>query len=421
MLSRFSQQLQQLISPSQKLLIALSGGVDSVVLLDLLCKTHHKSKLRAIYVHHGLSKNADDWADFCQQLCDQYGIELVIKKVTVNSQKNIENSARTARYQVIRETILSDEMLVTAHHLDDQTETFFLALKRGSGLNGLSAMQQISHSHGFALLRPLLAFSKQNITAYAEQNQLKWIEDESNQNTHFDRNFLRQEVLPLLNQRWQHFAKMVSRSAKHCENQQLLLEELLNDELYKWADFAKKSLNITAFSQFSILKQQQLLRLWLEKCGVVTPTMVQLDQLFNFIDVKNDKNPQLKLGEHIIRRYQSQLFVTTELVEILPFSAEIKLNQSIILPNNLAEITHLGEQFFCKFLQKNDRFDLPNELKNQPLTIKLGCTGKVKVYGKSQREEMKKIWQKHQIPTWLRTQTPLVFFEDQLVMVLNGH
>ncbi len=310
MLSKFQQQLQQLTLPSQKLLIALSGGVDSVVLLDLLCKTHHKSRLRAIYVHHGLSKNADDWADFCQQLCDQYGIELIIKKVTVNSQKNIENSARTARYQAIRETILSDEILVTAHHLDDQTETFFLA------------MQQISYSHGFTLLRPLLTFSKQNITAYAEQNQLKWIEDESNQNTHFDRNFLRQEILPLLNQRWQHFSKMVFRSAKHCENQQLLLAELLNDELYKWADFAKKSLNITAFPQFSILKQQQLLRLWLEKCSVAMPSMTQLEQLTNFIKIKSDKNPQLKLGEHIIRRYQSQLFVTTKLVETPPFFAE---------------------------------------------------------------------------------------------------
>ncbi len=418
MISQFKQQLQQLISSSQKLLVALSGGVDSVVLLDLLCKIHHKSTLRAIYIHHGLSKNADDWADFCQQLCDQYGIELIIKKVTVNAQKNIENSARTARYQATRETILSDEMLVTAHHLDDQTETFFLALKRGSGLNGLSAMQQISHSHGFALLRPLLAFSKQNITAYAKQNQLKWIEDESNQNTHFDRNFLRQDILPLLNQRWQHFAKMVARSAKHCENQQLLLAELLNDELYKWADFAKKSLNITVFSQFSPLKQQQLLRLWLEKCGGVTPTMAQLDQLLNFIDVKNDKNPQLKLGEHIIRRYQSQLFITAEFIEIPPFSAEIKPEQKIILPNNLAEITHLGEQLFCKFSQKSNRFDLPKDLKNQPLTIKLGCTGKVKVYGKSQREEMKKIWQQHQIPTWLRSQTPVVFWQEQLVMVL---
>ncbi|MDG6882039.1 tRNA(Ile)-lysidine synthase [Phocoenobacter uteri] len=419
MLSQFQQQLQQLITPSQKLLVALSGGVDSVVLLDLLCKTYNKSTLRAIYVHHGLSKNADSWADFCQQLCDQYGIELVIKKVTVDGIKNIENSARTARYQAIRETILSDEMLVTAHHLDDQTETFFLALKRGSGLNGLSAMQQISHSHGFALLRPLLAFSKQNITAYAKQNQLKWIEDESNQNTHFDRNFLRQEILPLLNQRWQHFAKMVSRSAKHCENQQLLLAELLNDELYKWGDFAKKSLNITAFSQFSILKQQQLLRLWLEKCGVVTPTMVQLDQLLNFVHAKNDKNPQLKLGKHIIRRYQSQLFITDELIEISPFSVEIKPAQRIILPNNLAEITHLGEQIFCKFSQKNDRFNLPEELKNQPLTIKLGCTGKVKIYGKSQREEMKKIWQHHQIPTWLRSQTPVVFWQEQLITLLN--
>ncbi|MDP8101896.1 tRNA lysidine(34) synthetase TilS [Phocoenobacter atlanticus] len=419
MVSQFQQKLQQLITPSQKLLVALSGGVDSVVLLDLLCKTQDKSTLRAIYIHHGLSKNADDWADFCQQLCDQYGIELVIKKVTVDATKNIENSARAARYQAIREIISSDEMLVTAHHLDDQTETFFLALKRGNGLKGLSAMQEVSYSHHFPLLRPLLAFSKQELTAYAKENRLKWIEDESNFNTDFDRNFLRQEVLPLLNQRWKQFPRMVSRSAKHCENQQLLLEELLNDELHKVANFAKKSLNVTAFSHFSILKQQQLLRLWLEKCDVIIPSVAQLAQLTNFIHISADKNPQLKLGKHIIRRYQSQLFITTELVNIPPFSEYLAPNKGIRLPHNLAEITHFGDHLFCKFSQRSDRYLLPQELANQTLEIKLGCVGKVKIRNKPQREEMKKIWQQHQIPTWLRSRTPVVFFEDQFLMVLQ--
>ncbi|MDP8078535.1 tRNA lysidine(34) synthetase TilS [Phocoenobacter skyensis] len=419
MLLQFQKKLHKLTTPSQKLLVALSGGVDSVVLLDLLCKTHCKTKLRAIYIHHGLSKNADDWADFCQQFCEQRHIECIIKRVIFDPTKNIENSARKARYQAFRETILSDEMLVTAHHLDDQAETFFLALKRGNGLKGLSAMQDISHSHGFTLLRPLLAFSKQELTAYAKENRLKWIEDESNFNTDFDRNFLRQEVLPLLNQRWKQFPRMVSRSAKHCENQQLLLEELLNDELYKIANFAKKSLNVTAFPQFSILKQQQLLRLWLEKCNVTMPSVVQLEQLMNFIDIPADKNPQLKLGKHIVRRYQSQLFITTELVDIPPFSEYLAPNKGIRLPHNLAEITHFGDHLFCKFSQRSDRYLLPQELANQTLEIRLGCVGKVKLHNKSQREEMKKIWQQNQIPTWLRSQTPVVFFEDQYVMVLK--
>lgn len=419
MLAQFKQQIQTQITPSQKLLIALSGGVDSVVLLNLLSKTHNKSHLRAIYIHHGLSQNADHWARFCQQICHAKNIPLIIKKVTIVATKNIESKARSARYQAIRETISQNEFLVTAHHLDDQAETFFLALKRGSGLNGLSAMQSLSHHHGFPILRPLLAFSKKDLTAYAIKHQLKWVEDESNRNTDFDRNFLRQEILPQLNQRWPHFSKMVNRSAKHCENLQLLLEELLNDELNKRADFALQSLEISGFKDFSKLKQQQLLRLWIEKSNVIMPSIAQLEQLIQFIDIPIDKNPQLKLGNKTIRRYQFSLFITDELSEIKPYSEKLSLNQTIILPENIAEISHLGDMIFCKFSQRSHRFSLPQPLINQPLEIKLNHGGKVKIYNKSHHEKMKKIWQQHQIPIWLRNHTPIVFFEDQFVMILK--
>lgn len=154
-------------------------------------------------------------------------------KVTVDSTNGVENGARKARYQAIQQHLKSNEILATAHHLDDQAETFLLALKRGSGIKGLSAMQAVNFLQNFTVFRPLLTFSKAELLAYAKAHQLQWIEDESNANNRYDRNFLRNKILPLLNQRWQQFSEMVARSAQHCAEQQELIQELLNDELTK--------------------------------------------------------------------------------------------------------------------------------------------------------------------------------------------
>lgn len=163
LLSNIEKQLKQ--TSAQGFLIALSGGLDSTVLLSLLAKLRQKQphlqtlSLRAIHIHHGLSQNADNWAQHCQDLCNQFQIPLIIERVQVDKTNGIEAGAREARYQAIKKYLQTQEMLVTAHHLNDQTETFFLALKRGSGLQGLGAMQQQSVLFGMPILRPLLGLS----------------------------------------------------------------------------------------------------------------------------------------------------------------------------------------------------------------------------------------------------------------------
>lgn len=402
-------------------MIGLSGGIDSVVLLYLFSQiqSQFNLNLRAIHIHHGLSPNADRWAAFCEAYCKRLDIPFILQKVQLLGSSNLEQQAREARYQAVAQIIQQDETFVTAHHLDDQAETFMLALKRGSGVKGLSAMQAVSSLQYFAIFRPLLAFSKQDLTAYAKKNNLEWIEDESNSNTDFDRNFLRQEIMPLLNQRWHHFSQMVTRSAEHCANQQLLVEELLNDELNLYSDFAKKSFDLTACKSDSKLKQQQLLRLWLEKCGVVMPSIVQLDELLKMMNAEKDKNPQLKLGKDIIRRYQSLLFVTREFSDTSDFSVSLSPNQEVTLPDDIGEIKRSDCEIFCKFSSGTERFQLPKELAKKELKLTLSASGKVAVYGKPQREEMKKIWQQHNVPIWERTRTPLIFNENEFVIMLK--
>ncbi|MDD0825022.1 tRNA lysidine(34) synthetase TilS [Mannheimia sp. AT1] len=412
----FQMQCKQLLPNTTDFLIGLSGGVDSVVLLHLFART--KQNIRAIYIHHGLSPNADSWADFCEQYCKRLNIPFILQKVVVDSREGIENGARTARYQAFRQHLQPNEVLATAHHLDDQAETFFLALKRGSGIKGLSAMQAVSFLQNFTLFRPLLTFSKAELLSYAQQHQLSWIEDESNADSRYDRNFLRNEILPTLNQRWNGFSQMVARSAQHCAEQQNLIEELLADEL---ADRIgeKNQFSIAGFEQFSQAKQQQLLRLWLEKNGLMMPSQAQLQAvIFELIFAKSDKNPQLKLGDKIIRRYQQAIYITEEIPNIPAFEIQLAVETELELPYQLGNIIRYNHEIICKKDGKTDRLQLPIELADQRLMLRVGQKGKVKLYRKPHREEMKKIWQQYQIPVWERERTPLIFWQEELVACL---
>lgn len=418
LLHKLKRQFQDYYPTHRDFLIGLSGGIDSIVLLHLLAELN--INLRAVHIHHGLSPNADSWATFCEQACKQLNIPFLLEKVSVDSSKGIEAGARTARYQAIGKIIKPHEVFVTAHHLDDQAETFLLALKRGSGIKGLSAMQAVGFWQKFTIFRPLLDVSKSELKQYASQYELTWIEDESNQDNQYDRNFLRNQVLPILNQRWQRFNQMVARSAHHCAEQQILLEELLSHELERYADFAEKCLNIEAFPQFSLAKQQQLIRLWLEKCGEQMPSTAQIIQVIHQMIFTNvDKNPQIKLANYWLRRYQYHLYLTNKVIDLDNFCQPLFAQKSLTLPDGIGELQHLGEAIIYKKSGKIDRLLLPEALVNASLQVKLAHQGKVKRYGNPMREEMKKLYQKTKIPVWLRKRTPLIFFKDQLVFLCN--
>lgn len=220
---------------SRQILVAFSGGLDSTVLLHQLVQWRTENPgvtLRAIHVHHGLSDNADAWVRHCENICQQWQVPLVVERVQLAQEGlGIEAQARQVRYQAFARTLLPGEVLVTAQHLDDQCETFLLALKRGSGPAGLSAMAEVSEFAGTRLIRPLLARTRGELVQWARQYDLRWIEDESNQDDSYDRNFLRLRVVPLLQQRWPHFAEATARSAALCAEQESLLDELLADDI----------------------------------------------------------------------------------------------------------------------------------------------------------------------------------------------
>ena len=215
--------------PQAPLWVGLSGGLDSSVLLHVLAQ-HAPARaagLRAIHVHHGLHADADAWAEHCQHVCGALGIELTIAAVKVARTAGCgpEAAARDARYAAFAAVLSDGDVLALGHHRDDQAETFLLRAARASGPAGLGAMRRWRPLGGARLWRPLLATARADLLAYAQANGLTWIEDPSNADPGFDRNFLRERVLPLLRERWPHVDAAFARSASLHADADALLDD----------------------------------------------------------------------------------------------------------------------------------------------------------------------------------------------------
>ena len=298
--------LAQRLSPHRQFLVAFSGGLDSTVLLhQLVCWRQQEPSisLRAVHIHHGISQNADSWVAHCQRLCTQWQVPLVVERVTLaQNGLGLEAEARTARYQAFREALIPGEVLLTAQHLDDQSETLLLALKRGSGPAGLSAMPTYAAFGDTQLIRPLLHETRAALLHWAQTHALTWIEDESNQDDAYDRNFLRLRVLPLLNARWPHFAEASARSAALCAEQEQLLDELLADELARLRTDAG-TLTIEPMMTMSAPKRAAILRRWLAWLGAPMPSRETIARVWQEVALaREDATPCLRLGNFEVRR-----------------------------------------------------------------------------------------------------------------------
>ncbi len=411
------------LGENRHVLVGFSGGLDSTVLLHLLVCLRQQLipelNIRAIHIHHGLNPQADSWVKHCMQQCDQWKIELKVVRVNIDPRQNgIEAAARTARYQAFSANLAAKEVLLTAQHLDDQCETFLLALKRGSGPAGLSAMaakMPFAHSQ---LLRPLLAFSREILENYAQAQQLQWIEDDSNQDDRFDRNFLRLNVLPILNQRWPHFAQATARSAGLCAEQEQLLDELLAENLQQLQG-PDRSLSIDGLLQVSMAKRAAILRRWLASLGAPMPSQSQLQRLWLEVAMaRQDAEPQLMIGTRQVRRFRQHLYLLMPLAEIttnyLPW-ATVKAapNSSIIplLPEPLWLPADLG---VLRFVSAGGQAVRPAAV-GEEISVRFGLQGDIKIVGRHHSRQSKKVWQELGIPPWLRERIPLLYFGEQLI------
>lgn len=414
-----SAVFRRVFASRQAILAGLSGGLDSVVLLHALRQWQTAERpalrLRAVYIHHGLNPLADDWAEHCRTFCGSLSVPFQVFRVQVDPRKKgVEAAARDARYQAFREVIAPGEALVTAQHLDDQSETFFLALKRGSGPAGLSAMPEQMAFGANPLIRPLLSFSRAQLEQYAQYHQLSWVEDDSNQDRRYDRNFLRHAVLPQLNARWPHFAQAVSRSAALCGEQEALLDELLLPELMQLTD-ADNGLSFIPLLRAGTAKRNGILRRWLKHCGVQMPSQHQLVLLWQEVALaKPDAEPGYYLKPVTIRRYQNKLYVTEKTAGLSDYCLPWDLHSALQLPDD-AGILRVAGIVSRQGVISVVRPPRPDE----QVTVRFGLQGHYHICGRDRGRSAKKLWQESGVAPWLRERTPLLWYNDTLIAAVG--
>ena len=324
--TRVAAQVRTVIRPRDRLLVGLSGGVDSIVLLDALHRIARTLgfHLAALHVNHQLSPNAGRWSVFCRDWCRARGIPFRAVKVRVPRGNSVEAAARAARYAAFAGA--AADYVVLAHHQDDQAETVLLQLLRGAGVKGLAAMPLLRaegrgprvegkttrHStldtrHATpAILRPLFGVTRAEIEAYARQRKLKWIEDESNQDVYFQRNYLRHEVLPVIARRFPAYRATLARAAQHLAEAARTLDEVAAADGAEWIESG--SLAVDALRRLPAARARNLLRYFLAGHGLTMPGAGRLEEaLRQALDAKQDARVLVELGDFTLRRHAGNL------------------------------------------------------------------------------------------------------------------
>jgi tRNA(Ile)-lysidine synthase len=404
---------QKLTNP--KLLLAFSGGLDSTALLHLLveCQKTLPFQLQAHHVHHGLSKNADAWADFCADICNKLNVPFALSKVKLNKNSGlgIEATARVARYKAL--LALDADLIVLAHHQDDQAETLLLQLARGAGVKGLAGMGRVNDK----LLRPLLDVPRSVLEAYAKQQQLAWIEDESNADIQFDRNFMRHEILPKLEKQYPAIKQTISRTAQHMAQADSLLDELAALDV-KDCLVSTQQLQLAPLALLSAARVSNALRFWLASNALPAPSSAQLQQMSKqLLQAKSDANVKIKLSSSLIlRRFQGSAYMVKNVQEgddlcvRSAFSLLWQGEKTILLPDQsrLLFSEKLGEGLALRHLEKT------------PLSIRFRRGGEtLKPDAKRPTRRLNALLQSANMPPWQREHVPLLFLNAQFAMLPN--
>jgi len=396
--------------PSQRLWVAYSGGLDSHVLLQALVAVRSQLavELRAVHIHHGLHPQADQWARHCQQVCQRLSLpcEVIRVHVRIAARESLEANARTARYAAITQLLAANDLVLTAQHADDQAETVLLQLLRGAGVAGLAAMPTLSRLGNGWLCRPLLAYTRAQLQSYALQANLEWIEDESNADSRFDRNFLRHQIFPLLQTRWSQLSQTFNRVANHQAEANELIHYLAEDDLCRCQTNASESLMLSVLKSLPVSRQRNVLRFWIKNLNLPVPSTIQLQHILtDVVGASVDRQPVVRWQGGEVRRYQDQLFAMPNLPP-LPrhdLSQTWQLSQPVSLP--------LGRL-------------VSQERSGQGLALPAGTElqirfrqGGEQFHWRGHRRVVKKLLQASQLPPWQRAFLPLIYFNQQLVAI----
>ncbi len=401
---------------TQRCIVAYSGGRDSHALLHLACRALDQlgePPPLALHVNHGISPHADRWQRHCAQICDALGVALHCASAPLPlPAPNLEARARSLRYRAFRGYLRVGDLLLLAHHIDDQVETALLRLLRGAGAAGLGGMPARRPLGLGVLMRPLLSAQRAELARYAERHGLVWVEDESNQSLAPDRNYLRHRVLPALAARWPGYRATVARGSG------LMRESAQLNRCLAEQDGAqaqqRDGLAVAALQALSAPRRANLLRHWLARHGAPTPSAAQLAAMDRtMLSAPADATPCVQWGGAVLRRHRGALFWMPQLAE----SPSGPLAWQLARPLRVAGAGELcarpvvgaglrrglGECLEVRFRVGGERCQ-PAMSAGQP---------------RRRPRSLKKLLHERGVPVWLRGRLPLLFLDGRLAAVAD--
>ena len=391
--------------------VAFSGGIDSTVLLHALAKSTTRIPLLAVHIDHGLHSESASWESHCRSVAVGLNVDYQSRGVVVtdNNENGPEAAARQARYAALLNIVRDGDCVLSGHHENDQAETLLLNLMRGSGPAGLAGIGARQSFGRGLLLRPLLGISVESISVYANDHNLSWIDDPTNVDTRFDRNFLRSEIVPKLAARWPAVSNRLRRSAELVGEASELLNDLAEIDLAVCGH--RDRLEIGALTGLSHARQRNLLRRAVRLCGLPPPPATRLYQVINeLIPAREDAQPLVAWPGAEVRRYRGQLRIMAELddTRLLPAGKLQAGGADVPLGPGLGSIG-LTDQLTG---------GIDPALADQGLTVRFRQGGEeIRVAGQGTTRKLKKLLQEAGVLPWMRNRIPLVFAGDSLVAV----
>lgn len=392
--------------------VAYSGGMDSHVLLLLMSQLQQEDpalQLRAVHVNHGLQAASEQWAEHARSVCEALGVPLEVRVAVVEEQSDgPEAAARKARYAEFSDVLRPDEHLLLAQHAEDQAETFLLQALRGSGLDGLSGIPKKRRFGSAYMGRPLLACSRESLAAVAKSHELDWIEDPSNTDDKYDRNYLRLKIMPLLKERWPAYTQTLGRSALRSAAASQTLFGLAQQDLAVVRIKGTTELSIKRLNSLTRERAFTALRLFVRQQGLRMPRLQDLMQVMsNLVDARSDSNGIVNVRDYVFRRHKDNLYVLPEkeITEPFYYTWEAPFEPLTIRETGLILTTEL-----CR--------EQGLQLMNGPVTVKSRAGGELlKMGDPAFHKSVKKILQESSLPPWVRDRIPLIYVEGRLAAV----
>lgn len=396
-----SDSFQEYLKGTDKpILVGLSGGVDSVVLLHLLVEAGFSNRLKAIHIHHGLSNNADDWFSFCETLCDKYQVAFHGFKVELNTQKHsIEEAARIARYDIFASHLSEGTYLLLAHHAGDQAETLMFRLLRGTGGKGLAGIPETRILSDGYLYRPLLPFDKSSLIEYAKFNALDWVEDESNQDEVYSRNHIRHRIIPALQAFEKDAETRIEQAARRLAFDYQMLSNLSQEKLAKW-QAPDASLYLDKLALLAQKERTFWLRQYLELFSL-SLTQAQILALDASFFSQQDKQPCFKHKQARLMRFQGRLYVLP--ADLPEQEYDMNLAQPVERNYDTYSLSIIDHQSLGY-----DDFSLAAKPESYNLALANGHSRK-----------LKKWFNDEKIPLWWREYLPYLYYKGELVAIAD--